>query len=56
MRSEIFGEFKEFMVAICIDESIGNYEMRFGFFNPKIEEYIAKIYKEFKEKNIRPIR
>ena len=56
MRSEIFGEFKEFMVAICIDESIGNYEMRFGFFNPDMGWYISKTYDEFKEKDIRLIR
>ena len=50
MRSEILGEFEEFMVAICIDELIGNYEMRFGFFNSDMEEYISKAYDEFKEK------
>ena len=56
MQSEIFGEFEEFMVAICIDEMVGNYEMRFGFFNPEIKEYTTKTHKGFKEKGIRPIR
>ena len=56
MRSEILGEFEEFMVAICIDELIGNYEMRFGFFGPDIGEYTTDTYKEFRKMNLIPIR
>ena len=56
MRSEILGKFEEFMVAICIDESIGNYEMRFGFFNQGKEEYTMMMSNEFKGKKIRQIR
>ena len=56
MQSEIFGEFEDFMVAICIDEIVGNYEMRFGFFTSEIKEYTAKTHKGFKERDIRLIR
>lgn len=56
MKSEVLGEFEEFMVAICIDEIVGNYEMRFGFFYPEIEEYTTQISNDFREKKIRLIR
>jgi hypothetical protein len=56
MRSEIMGEFEDFMVAICVDEVRGNYEMRFGFFNPDIDEYINRINLDFNKNGLRLIR
>jgi|TARA_Y100000310_G_C20546860_1_gene746018 hypothetical protein len=56
MRSEIMGEFEDFMVAICVDEVNGNYEMRFGFFNPDVDEYVDRAGRIFKNIGLRPIR
>lgn len=56
MRSEIMGEFEDFMVAICVDEVRGNYEMRFGFFNPDVDEYIDRTSRIFNGVGLRPIR